>query len=851
MASICRKSPSTLAQQSIYRIHPAIGVARVGNLLSDFFIGPELPGKGNTGADGGQGSAVPPYKDGSGRVKRQAARFRAWKYVWVAKKSQYVPKEEINLSSPNIKTIKWTVELANRKASFYQFNGTNGETSPYGPGGGFVKASRNAGVTGAARDTLEIVPGEKSIEGAMASGVEFRKSTPGIPIDYLGELRTDDKGRLLVLGGRGDTKFNTPTTPPVPTYANNDHWFDDVSDGPVRAEIEFNTPTGPQKVPSEQIVDAWVLVGPPDFAPDIGNLVSLWDTLSDVAVQFIPISPQDGRFDEYAPGKGLKRLKLMKADFAKPGGFTTYKVSFRQEIYPIVQRVLNYSYVHKNAVGRHTSFPWDQMAEPLSPANKPTKDTFFGWIRPTLGMTRPSDPSLLSTPYMPKLLGDEAEEDPSRGIAATDPRTFLMLTALQYAQLIHWWKGNFEKDGWPADNKPASLPAPPSDVRPEGLDRAAAESCVGGAFYPGIEVSWLIRNPKVYGDFWGPFRIDPWDRDPTTGKINLDGSGTPKAKEIAYGTDTIKLRAGFFSQQMALPWQADFMDCAIETHDAGLGPMEFGWWPAQRPDYVMVKTPAIPPAAAQLAWDRGFTMSPNTPRHLDMINNWSTRGFVEPDGPNYVEKEGPTPPPPPPPVTPPVAPPSGGDCFIATAAYGSQLAPEVQFLQQIRDGVLRGMDWGRRFFETYWKYYYRISPAIAEEIKRDPELQKTIRWSIVEPWTYYMRLLLSRPDWDRVNLDGLDGPLREFLVQLRKDMDTWLSAIELPTGFAHVDPFEAVKELNVILNFVLRTGGLEYLDGLVERGELPLRYEPQQEPALLDLLRGGGRTQEEIARILY
>jgi hypothetical protein len=200
---------------------------------------------------------------------------------------------------------------------------------------------------------------------------------------------------------------------------------------------------------------------------------------------------------------------------------------------------------------------------------------------------------------------------------------------------------------------------------------------------------------------------------------------------------------------------------------------------------------------------------------------------------------------------PPPAASSGGDgCFIATAAHGSDMAPDVQFLRQIRDGVLRQTGWGREFFDNYWKYYYRISPAIADEMHRDPHLRRIVRWSIVDPWTYYLKLVVSRPDWDQIDINGLEPPLRDFLVQLRQDMETWLSAIEIPTTFTALDPVEAVKELNVALGLVRRTGGLRYLDELVETGELPLSYAPEAEAMLLDLLRAAGRTSEEIERIL-
>jgi hypothetical protein len=126
-----------------------------------------------------------------------------------------------------------------------------------------------------------------------------------------------------------------------------------------------------------------------------------------------------------------------------------------------------------------------------------------------------------------------------------------------------------------------------------------------------------------------------------------------------------------------------------------------------------------------------------------------------------------------------------------------------------------------------------------------------MRWSIIEPWTFYMKLLLARPNWERINLEELDPSLSDFLRLLRADMESWVSAIPVPRSFEHMDAGDAVSELNVILGFVRRSGGLAYLDELVSAGKLPLRYRAEQEQELLEALRSGGRTPEEIERILY
>ena len=59
-----------------YRIHPAVGIARVGDSLDDFFIGPEAPGVPATLNKPDNSSSQPgKYKDRQQRIKRQGAAF--------------------------------------------------------------------------------------------------------------------------------------------------------------------------------------------------------------------------------------------------------------------------------------------------------------------------------------------------------------------------------------------------------------------------------------------------------------------------------------------------------------------------------------------------------------------------------------------------------------------------------------------------------------------------------------------------------------------------------------------------------------------------------------------------------
>jgi len=83
-----------------------------------------------------------------------------------------------------------------------------------------------------------------------------------------------------------------------------------------------------------------------------------------------------------------------------------------------------------------------------------------------------------------------------------------------------------------------------------------------------------------------------------------------------------------------------------------------------------------------------------------------------------------------------VAPSNDGDdgiCFIATAAFGSELDPHVQFLRNFRDDVVLKSIF-KNTFKWLLRQYYKFSPPIARKMKVNSLLKNTIKYSVVYPF---------------------------------------------------------------------------------------------------------------------
>ena len=667
-----------------FAIHPGIGIARLGNSPDSFCVAAETPGgfpiecdqDGNPTVKDGIEQPIGSFIDAKGRIRRQAARFRVFAYddkspdgreVAIGDTFDIVNQRSGQLLTVRIDDVRWTVYLANKKASWYEFKETAGEH-----GYGADHKLRNASITNTDdRQSLIIDPGPRSVAFNTAKQRRAAFDDPGPPASFpppllpnsiasLGDLictHQDNRNRLLVLGGFGNsgsmqTGFGNPK---IETYANNDGWFDDVSDGPVSASllgtlIAINghpAPAGslPQTVP---VADAaWVIVGYPRYVPEVIDIVTMDDLVFDVAVrQFaaVPYLYGDPPFDGAAPPADADLSHWRR--FAQWN--RTYRPYFYRDIWPILSRPNDYALLmdrdaffggnpHDPGTGGNfdeteLSIPPHVGENPAERERRRAKRQFLLEVLRKPGQENKLLASALGPDgaklfLMPLLCGDNP-------LSNTAPAKFLYLTETMLFLLGQWAAGLFINEKSEGIQPEPMLKGPGS-----ALDRGALASGLGGAFCPGGEASWIMRNPAIYV---APYRIHA-SPPPSFGALSqppqLPGGPPATAASLAQG-----LEPGDLTKYSAVPWQSDFNECTNQEIDVTYSTwnnLELGttgdpaatqlqlayWWPAHRP--VFVNGAQWSPTAQNNAGD------------LQMVTAWAKLRFLKKtaDGIDFADAE--------------------------------------------------------------------------------------------------------------------------------------------------------------------------------------------------------------------
>lgn len=521
-------------------IHPGIGIARVGNSRDGYYIGPEVTNIPT------QQSGF--YKDGAGAIKREAARFRIYGFNASGEVVKELTADEAE--------IEWTVHVANKKAAWYNF-----ELAMDIPEA--VDAPRR-NIDTRERSNLVIDPGSRSVSGILNNG-ETAKFDSGTFFDkevYLGELRTDEKGRLLFLGGRGDTASYYANNS-VHTFGNNDGWHDDTSDGPVSASVTLKD--GGATLAADP---AWVVVAPPNYGPEIISIRTIYDVLTDIYK-----GQWDGVWSD-----------------------TDKEVSFTHDVLPILARFNNLQWVN---YGFFVQFGWKapydfSQTDFLQKLSKTGKE--FQELRRQIyhNFRSPSPTNKDGKPLevvndthagrqsWPWIYGDAAMKSGS-------PRQWLALTKTQYAVLEKWVLGDFVDDFETATPSPQSLCGLSVEEQPAMLDKAALHFCLGDAFHPGCEMTWPVRHTSMYR---APFRFrmaNPLSPALDYGDL-LKPSDVidPVSGQPATGGPLFNQAPGDITRWMAIPWQTDTASCRA-GYKTAFDPYVPTFWPARVPNHVLTQ----------------------------------------------------------------------------------------------------------------------------------------------------------------------------------------------------------------------------------------------------------------------
>ncbi|MDO8070380.1 LodA/GoxA family CTQ-dependent oxidase [Janthinobacterium sp. SUN176] len=596
------------------RIHPAIGIARVGN-SEEYYLGPEsLAGMPLDGQDGTGGLPIRPgtedttiasteLRDAGGKLKRQAARFRIYQYAFDAADGvESYPlgrrggAAEVAIGSmvdgKIVKDIVWTVHLANKKANSWE--GGDG-VAPFENQRAPALRNPAFGTPGSPHfgtpadplrlKLLVIDPGPRTVQASRQGVQQFDTSTPpscadaasgavrslpdypvsfprggqpgapaqgpGAIIASLGAITTEKNGRLLVLGGYGKAcGFDAQGNYSAAAVLHDNVNNDNWFDDVADGPVTAMLLFADGTARSVE-GSAWVISSDPSYAPQTANVVSLWDDL-------------------YCTW--LEKMALRPAVHADGRYQTGYRSNFSTDVQPILRAASLQRWT--------TSLP----ARAIKEHDLLGKMKAEGLTYPIMNFIRHPDqtgaPSL--KPQMPLSLGDAGS-------------SLLTLTRAQYFFMDQWAHGHYV-----ADSGDFLLGAG------EALDRTVLFNCLGGRYSPGIEMGFIVRDPGLYRQAWrrhdagGPFRLNAQ---------HLDYAAAVRDQPFL-GAGYMPLRGGELqpgdvSKFMALPWHTDYNSCATHLPDPnpggtvlnnqqaidaatalngnGYNTLLYSSWPAQRP----------------------------------------------------------------------------------------------------------------------------------------------------------------------------------------------------------------------------------------------------------------------------
>ncbi len=600
-----------------FRIYPSIGIARVGNGKAEkdeVIFSPEVPWANLFETDQN-------YLTKEGAIKKQAQRF----YIYACDKNG-APVAKIN---PAEYKIEWTVEVANKKPFWYDFNNSldlSIKTKNYNLSSNFYKEQIAPGISAALRNPNVLNEGlrkegtpnyreelvnspnavtvkerqKKTIDGQFpfplkksdGSLLAQKMSTTSKPVTLA--TVENDKGTLIFYPADGISAALNPSDLNT-DFADNSNWYDDICDGRVTARITHKK-TGKVFDLSDADAAAWVATAPPDYAPQIQPIATMYDLISGIEKE------------KYTPEMSLVFplfYRLYRMQWVNAGDFLS--PSFRETIDELTANG-KFQLLFKKEPGakaeRERIFnlfrnpKYDYNNEPIIPSKDTTDLTNFG-----------SGTETLKLPFYP---GDGINYPGS-------PAQWFAVPPILYQQLKNWKDGKFETpedfdfehiDEMGAYYQRQFEEAAKDDSKSALLmTRAVLETLYGGGFHPGVELTWPMRHSQIYAENTEVYK----NVHKSTGlfglrEIRINAASPEEQAEIFYNDfgllmtpDHIqksisprsknhwiwKITPGDLTKWMGIPWQSDAGSCQAVFTDSQY-PVP-AWWAANLPVDVLTK----------------------------------------------------------------------------------------------------------------------------------------------------------------------------------------------------------------------------------------------------------------------
>ncbi len=605
-----------------FRIYPSIGIARMGNgpaRKEDVIFSTEVPWANLFETD-------QDYLTEEGLLKKQAQRFYIYECDANGKPTRQVNPEEYD--------IKWSVEVANKKPFWYDFNNSldlsilskNQNLSPnfakndLAPGVGAKRRNpnvlnqenRNGGpnyrkelvnnpsavsVTGRAK--------RKVIHGQFPSNVYAKKSYLAESMNVeeqevnLGTIEYD-QGTLIFYAADGKSAALNPSDLNN-DFADNSNWYDDICDGRVTASITYKNGelAGTTVELNDSTSAAWIATAPPDYAPQIQPISTMYDLIAGAANE------------RYQPELSLvfpMFYRFYRMQWVNLGDFLA--PSFKETIDKLIEEG-KFEYIYKNSSSeeakkvrddifkmfRNPAYPMSN--EPIIPSNQTTHITNLG-----------SGTDDLLLPYYP---GDGIDYPGS-------PAQWFAIPPMLYKQLENWRDGKFytpaEFDFKDMDEMGAFYQqkfvqaANDERKKPLLMTRAVLETLYGGGFHPGVELTWPMRHNIIYSENDLAYKW-VYEGDYNYGfyglrEVRINAATPEEQAEIFYNDFGLqmtsediresmksknkknwlwKITPGDLTKWMGIPWQSDAGSCqAVYVEKQYPIP---SWWAANFPVHVL------------------------------------------------------------------------------------------------------------------------------------------------------------------------------------------------------------------------------------------------------------------------